>query len=148
MHGYRYSEDAVAIDGQYTDNKDKGGQQRQRDGELDGKATTEDQDDKTWSTFSRLKCRQVVWAPGDGQWFRVFGEAILKCAIFNDGILSSLAVKHFLALHLDLVRGLATWYRLSIAVKNGNLLGFPTTATCGLAEDTAASEGICIKFTV
>lgn len=74
-----------------------------------------------------------MWAPGDGQWFGVFGKAILKFSIFDDGILSSLAVKHFLVLHLDLIRGLATWYGLPVAVENGNLLGFPTTTACGLA---------------
>ena len=91
-----------------------------------------------------------MWTPGSDSWrrFRVFGEAILKFAIFDDTILSLLAVKHFLALHFDLEGGLAAWYGLSVTVENRNLFGFPTTATCGLAQDATASEGICIKFTI
>lgn len=89
-----------------------------------------------------------MWAPGNRHWFWDFGKTILKFAISYYRVFSSLAVEQFLAFHFDLVRGLATWYGLPVAVENRDLLGLPTTATCCLADDTGASERICIKFTI
>jgi hypothetical protein len=89
-----------------------------------------------------------VGAPNDGQWFWNSGEAILKFTIFYDRVFSSLTVKQFFAFHFDLVWGFTTRYWLSVAVENGDLLGFPATTTCCFAEDAGVPQGIRIKFTI
>jgi len=49
-------------------------------------------------------------------------------------------------LKLNLKRSLAT--RWTIGTENGLLLGFPSTAASGLAEDTGYAERICIELSV
>jgi hypothetical protein len=123
-YGYKCKQGQAKHDEEYTINKDMS---------VDSKTTVEARDYGQKARFlSNLECRKPIDTPRNLDWFRDLREAILKFAIFNNGILLTELLELLLPLHLNLERGFAARDWNTIKIQNGYLFWFPTTTPSGL----------------
>jgi len=96
---------------------------------------------------SRKVARYVKGTSGDGGpvVLRFADEAVAELAVLDNGVEVSQTGLLFLALHLELERGLASRYP-EAGVERG-VLGAPTTATRGLAQSTGLAQRVRAQFT-
>lgn len=87
-------------------------------------------------------------ATGHHDRFRLAWEAILEFAVFDDRVLLARPFLLLLPFDFELVERLSTGYRGAVACRCGFVLWFPAAAAGGFAEETGASERICVEFAV